>query len=102
MRIIVIHEPPVREVDGIRLDVFHRGIEYEMGSRLGALFLAEGWGEPAPDEAAMLIPMSEISADNAEPLPPNLVREIFPPYYDAPPALAADRRRRQRDSRKKS
>ena len=102
MRIIVIQEPPVREVDGIRLDVFHRGVEYEMGSCLGALFLAEGWGEPAPVEPAMLIPMSEISADNAEPLPPNLVREIFPPYYDAPPALAADRRRRQRDSRKKS
>ena len=100
MRIIVIHEPPVREVDGIRLDVFHRGLEYEMGSCLGALFLAEGWGEPAPVEPAML--MSEISADNPEPPPPNLVREIFPPYFDAPPALAADRRRRQRDSRKKS
>ena len=102
MRIIVIHEPPVREVDGIRLDVFQRGVEYEMGSCLGALFLAEGWGEPALVEPAMLIPMSEISADHPEPPPPNLVREIYPPYYDAPAALAADRRRRQRDSRKKS
>ena len=102
MRIIVIHEPLLREVDGIRLDVFHRGVEYEMGNYLGALFLAEGWGEPAPFEPAMLIPTSEISADNQEPRPPNLIREIFPPYYDSPAALAADRRRRQRLSRKKT
>ena len=101
LRIIVIHEPPASEVDGIRLDVFHRGVQYEMGNSLGALFLAEGWGEPAPfDEPAMLIPMSEISGH--KPPPPNLIREIYPPYYDAPPALAADRRRRRRDSLKKT
>ena len=100
LRIIVIHEPPASEVDGIRLDVFHRGVQYEMCNCLGALFLAEGWGEPAPfDEPAMLIPMSEISGRKP---PPNLIREIYPPYYDAPPALAADRRRRQRDSLKKT
>ena len=28
--------------------------------------------------------------------PPNLIREIFPPYYETPSALAADRRRKPR------
>src|SRR6266576_5144375 len=100
MRIIVIHEPPWAEVDGIRLDVYHRGVQYEMGNCLGALFLAEGWGQPASfDESAMLIPTSEISGPEAP--PPNLIREIYPPSYDAPPALAADRRRHRRDSHTK-
>ena len=93
MRIKILHAPPVCDVDGIRLDLFQPGMQYEMGNSLGALFLAEGWGEPvASDEPAMLVPLSEFTADG----PANLVREIYPPYYDGPAGLAADRRRRPR------
>jgi hypothetical protein len=65
--------------------------QYELGNSLGAMFLAEGWAEPVPfdDEPAVVIPVNQRRADRA---PQNLIREIYPPYYDAPPALAADRR----------
>jgi hypothetical protein len=93
MRIKIVQTPTRCDVDGIRLDVFQPGVQYEMGNSLGALFLAEGWGVPvASDEPAMLIPVGEITADR----PTNLVREIYPSYFDVAPALAADRRRRPR------
>src|SRR5438132_827501 len=97
MRIKVIQTPPLSEVDGVRLDVFRPGVQYEMGNCLGALFLAEGWAVPVDaTEPAMVIPMSEFAADRDASEPQNLVREVWPPYYDAPPALALDRRRRSR------
>jgi hypothetical protein len=100
MRIKVIQTPTRPDVDGIRLDLFHPGIQYEMGNLLGALFFAEGWGVPvASDEPAMIIPISEPTADRQRPSP-NLTREIFPSYLDLPSALAADRRRRPRAPRK--
>src|SRR5258705_13329026 len=93
MRIKVIQTPTLSEVDGVRLDLFQPGVQYEMGNTLGALFLAEGWGEPvASDEPAMLVPLSEFTVD----APANQIREIYPPYYEAPAGLAADRRRRPR------
>jgi len=76
MRIKILQTPTLRDVDGIRLDVFQPGVQYEMGNTLGALFLAEGWGEPvASDEPAMLVRMSEFAADS----PANLIRETYPP-----------------------
>jgi hypothetical protein len=96
MRIKVVQIPTLSEVDGVRLDVFRPGIQYEMGNSLGALFLAEGWAVPVDStESAMLIPISEFVADRETAEPQNLVREVWPPYYDGP-ALAADRRRRPR------
>jgi hypothetical protein len=47
MRIRIVRTLPIRDVDGIALDTFEVGQEYDVGSRLGALFLAEGWAEPA-------------------------------------------------------
>jgi hypothetical protein len=47
MRIRIIRALPLRDVDGISLDAFEVGREYEVSTRLGALFLAEGWAEPA-------------------------------------------------------
>jgi hypothetical protein len=92
MRIKILRTPTLRDVDGIRLDLFQPGVQYEMGNSLGALFLAEGWGEPvASDEPAVLIPVREFTAD----APPNLAREIYPPYYEGTPAFAADRRGRR-------
>jgi hypothetical protein len=46
MRIRIVRALPIRDVDGIALDAFEVGREYDVGTRLGALFLAEGWAEP--------------------------------------------------------
>ncbi len=46
MRIRIVRPPPVRDVDGIAVDAFEVGREYEVGPSLGALFLAERWAEP--------------------------------------------------------
>lgn len=94
MRIHVIQTPTVPEVDGVRLDVFRPGLQYELGATLGTLFMLEGWGEPvASPEPAMVIPLSHLSAAYT-PYPTNLIRETLPPNHRH--ALAADRRRRPR------
>jgi hypothetical protein len=99
MRIRVIHAPTQPSIDGIRLDQFEPGMQYEVGYLLGALMLAEGWAEPvASDEPAVLAPFRDVPT-TAPRHPVNLIREIFPTYYDAPPALAADRRRHPRRRR---
>jgi hypothetical protein len=95
MRIKIIRTPAQRHVDGIDLQRFQPGVQYEVGNTIGALFLAEGWAEPvASDEPAVLIPLSEFDADR--PGPPNLIREMYPPYYDGPFAFATDRRLQRR------
>ena|SRR5438874_13325289 len=99
MRIRVIQKPTQASIDGISLEQFQPGLEYDVGNLIGAFLLAEGWAEPVPSDApAVLIPFSESTQDPTKDLPgpPNLVREIFPSYYDAPAALAADRRRKRR------
>ena len=48
MRIRILHRPRLDSIEGIRLDGFLPGYEYEMGTRLAAIFLAEGWAEPVP------------------------------------------------------
>ena len=64
MRIRVLQTPTIAEVDGIRLDAFKPGVQYEMGNCLGALFLSEGWAIPVDSaEPAMVIPLSEFNAD---------------------------------------
>lgn len=50
MRIKVVQSPSLGYMDGIDLSRFVPGSEYDMGSRLAAQFLAEGWGEAVPDE----------------------------------------------------
>ncbi len=101
IRIRVIRKPPDEGDDGIDLRHFEPGFLYEVGNTLGALMLAEGWAEPSgDDEPAMLIPLSEFDADGPAERPPNLFREIYPPYYQSPTELAADRRRRPRPRRR--
>lgn len=97
MRISVIHKPTIAVVDGVRLDVFQPGVLYEMGTTLGSVFLAEGWGVPVEsDEPAIVIPLHGVRVDPSS--PPNLVREFNP--SDLPAALAADRRRPRRIGRR--
>lgn len=91
IRIKVVQTPTLSEMDGISLEAFQLGVQYEMGNMLAALFLAEGWGEPVTSDGTLEVaPVRQLGSDHP---PPNLVREFFPPYYDAPAALAADRRR---------
>ena len=98
MRIRVIQQPREKCIDGIQLDRFRPGLQYEVGTVLAALFLAEGWAEPVDSiEPAVLIPMSEFRPDGptSAVAPPTFAREIFPLYYDTP-AVAADRKKRAR------
>ena len=75
MRIKVVQIPTLREVDGVRLDVFKLDVQYELGNVLGALFLAEGWAVPIDSsEPAMVIPISELSADSESTDPQNVIR----------------------------
>jgi hypothetical protein len=84
-------------VDGIRLDLFQPGVQYDLGNCLGALFLSEGWAVPVETtEPAMVIPISELAAGRDPADPQNLRREVWPPYFDAGPALALHFRRRSR------
>lgn len=97
MRIRIIQTPTEACIDGLRVDHFIVGQQYEMGNLLGALFLSEGWAEPVDDSRpALVIPLDEMKPDAPEPLPHNLIRETYPPYYYDSPAMALDRRRSPR------
>jgi hypothetical protein len=105
MRIRIVQKPSAVSVDGIQLDHFVAGQTYEVGPRLGTLFLAEGWAEPAEpavsdDPVAAVATIQPAVEAVTTPAPANLVREIYPPYYDGPSALAADRRRGRRRTRR--
>jgi len=95
MRIRIISQPRALDIDGFRLDYFGVGNEYEVGSLLGGVLLVEGWAELVDEQSA---PAMHPQAFDARTWanPPNLIREFFPPYYDSPPALAVERRRRPR------
>ena len=87
LRIRIVRKPPSRSVDGIRLDCFFVGSEYELGNSVGALFLAEGWAEPVPlDEPAPYVPFSEGDPFTTRVVgrthPRNLIRESYPPFID--------------------
>jgi hypothetical protein len=88
MRIKIVQKPDVASIDGVRLDRFRVGQQYEVGHLIGSLFLAEGWAEPSDD---IVSPPATA--------PANLILELFPPYYDAPLARAAERHRRRRRSK---
>lgn len=96
MRIRVIRTPTRACIDGVQLDRFVPGQQYDVGNLLGAYLFAEGWAEPVDDfRPAMIIPRDELAPDMDPTLPPNLRREHYPPYYDGPP-ISLDRRRRRR------
>jgi len=96
MRIKVIQIPAVAEVDGVSLAMFRPGVEYEMGIRLGALFLAAGWAIPIDaTEPTALIPIREWGADDDTGNPRTLMRAVWSSDHDALP-VAADRGPRPR------
>src|SRR5712672_858426 len=105
MRIKMVQRPTSSSIDGIQLDRFELGDQYEMGNQLGSLFLAEGWAEPMPiDEPASPLLFSDNDLFTTKVLdshnPANLVRELYPPYWhERLPAPGFGRRRRTRPRR---
>src|SRR5262245_29009931 len=51
MRVKILRPPPSSSTDGVRLDFFSVGQEYEVGNTTAAYLLAEGWAEPVPLDA---------------------------------------------------
>lgn len=87
MRVRMVQQPSIESMDGVRLDCFEVGSEYEVGNNIGALFLAEGWAEPVPlDSPQPSLPFSESDPYLPHELkndePPNLVRETHPPFVE--------------------
>jgi hypothetical protein len=90
-------------LDGIDLSQFHVGREYDLGSTLASVLLAEGWAEPIPLDA----PPQPVPFGPEDPFtmriisrrdPPALVRDEFP--RSAKRDIAADRRRHKPRPRK--
>jgi hypothetical protein len=89
MRIRIIQKPGVSSIDGIRLDRFELGAQYEVGTNVGSVLLAEGWAVPvAPDDSAHLIPFRPPRRTAGT---PNLIDKTYPPASDPPAQAAADR-----------
>ena len=91
-------------MDGIAIDGFRIGGEYELGNSLASLFLAEGWAEPVELDAPG--PPEPFSADDLFGTttldrndPPNLVREQMPPFLERDLAHDVERRWHQRRRR---
>jgi hypothetical protein len=105
MRIKIVRIPHTDTIDGIDFKRFIAGQQYEVGTNVGAMMLAEGWAEPVADnEPELLVPFSDsdpfMSRVMDRSTPPNLVRETYPPYSEEV-ALATDLERRKRRRRRK-
>src|SRR3954469_9846631 len=82
MRIRILQRPVTTSIDGVRLDGFEPGVKYEVGTSIGALLLAEGWAEPAPNQATDVANPAnhflrgvKFALRTAAPDPPNLLRD---------------------------
>ena len=105
IRIRIVQTPNITDVDGIALDTYRVGDEYELGNSLAALFLAEGWAEPV--ELGVPGPPEPFSADDPfgtttldRNSPPNLVKEQVPPFLERDLAHDFGRHWRQRRRRR--
>jgi len=82
MRIRIVHEPSLPDVDGVDLTHFRVGCEYDLGSTLASVFLAEGWAKPVPfDSAPAPVPFGPEDPFTMRIIgrrqPPTLVRDEF-------------------------
>jgi hypothetical protein len=81
----------------MRLDQFQLGHQYEVGTTLGMLFLAEGWAAPVVNEKpALLLPLDEMEHEvDSHSTPRNLRREIDLPTSHPIPTDVRRRVRRR-------
>jgi len=101
MRIRILQKPSGANIDGVRLEQFVPGHQYEVGNMLGSLFLCEGWAEPVDDPPpALVIPLRDFNPEAERLQQQGLPRDFFPSDYQAPPARAADRPPRRLPRRK--
>jgi len=100
MRIRMLRRPRETCIDGVRLDRFEAGLEYEVGPSLGALFCAEGWAEPLePLEAAPTNPIEPEWESVTGTARPGRFRERYSKSVDAiGTAHDTPRRKRARPS----
>ena len=97
LRVTILHTPPIADIDGIQLDCFEVGHQYELGNSLAALFLAEGWAEPVPlDDPRPHTPFSDNDPFETRIVRNDLARENHPPYLDRHTAADFKSRRRPR------
>jgi hypothetical protein len=96
MRILVIQRPTVNCIDGMRLDRFMPGHQYEVATSLAAVFIAEKWAEPVTGAPPVLAPLRGEFSRDAGAASPELVRSTYPARPDGPAAVAADRPDRPR------
>jgi hypothetical protein len=101
IRIRIVQIPAIHDVDGVALDRFHVGVEYDLSTSLASLFLAEGWARPVPlDDPRPYTPFGGDDPFHSDAIyrdkhrPPNLTKELRPPA--AQRSIAADIRRRRR------
>lgn len=100
MRIRIIRSLPVRGIDGVRLERFIVGQQYEVGNALGGLLVRKNWAEPIDDLGpALVIPFAEMKDFRKETDPRNLIRERSLPYLDWP-VIATDAHHRPRRPQK--
>jgi hypothetical protein len=87
MRIRIVQKPSLDELDGVNLRYLIVGGEYDLGSTLASVLMAEGWAEPLPLDA----PPAPVPFGPDDPFsmpvidrnsPPNLVKEQHPPFLD--------------------
>jgi hypothetical protein len=97
IRLRIVQHPPIADVDGIRLDCFEVGAEYQVGNTIAALLLAEGWAEPVPLDAPAAEPFSNderVDPTRVLQRRPDLVRQLHRAVTDR--AIAADPSSRNR------
>ncbi len=92
MRILIKRRPTCTRIDGIQLDRFTPGMQYEVGTSLGAVFLSEGWAELVASEPAVIIPISELPNGSPPKVAPE--RHQLEPATTGDPEPAPDRGKR--------
>jgi hypothetical protein len=91
MRIKITQKPRNASMDGVQLDRFELGREYQVGTTVGSVLLSEGWAEPVVEaQPVVTIPVAESAPAASVSDPPNLTREFHPVDSGDPLELAAD------------
>ena len=104
MRIRIVQEPSIHDLDGVDLTHFQVGTEYDVGISVASVLLAEGWAEPlpldAPSPPAPFGPDDPFSISVIRNKSPTLVKDHSAPFLDR--GVAADLHVRRGGRRRKN